>query len=234
MYKNKKILAVITARGESKGLPKKNIKLLLHKPLIAWTIEAARGSKYIDKTIVSTDDQNIAKVSRRYGTEIPFLRPKILSRDSSSSVDVLIHAIKFFKDKGVNFDIYVLLQPTSPLRRGADIDNAIKILFKKNAKTVISVTEALFPPLWTNILPCDGSMKNFLSPEIANKNRQSLQKFFQPNGAVFTGFIDYLLEKKTFYGDKAFAYIMPKVRSVDIDDIIDFKLAELLLKSSRE
>lgn len=234
MYKNKKILAVVPARGASKGLPKKNVKHLLNKPLIAWTIDAAKGSKYIDKTIVSTDDQNIAKVSRRYGIEIPFLRPKMLSRDSSSSVDVVIHAIKFFKNKGINFDIYVLLQPTSPLRKHNDIDDAIKTLFKKNAKAVISVTEASFPPLWTNTLPRDGSMRNFLPSKIVNRNRQSLPKFFQPNGAVFTGFVDYLSEKKAFYGDKTFAYIMPKDRSVDIDDIIDFKLAELLLKSSRE
>jgi N-acylneuraminate cytidylyltransferase/CMP-N,N'-diacetyllegionaminic acid synthase len=232
MYKDKKILAVIPARGGSKGLPRKNIKLFLDRPLIAWTIEATKASKYIDKTIVSTDDQNIAKVSRRYGAEIPFLRPKRLSRDSSSSEDVAIHSIEYFRNKGIDFDILILLQPTSPLRKHVDIDNAIKTLFRKKAKAVVSVNEAVHTPLWTNTLPLDGCMKSFLSSKVINKNRQSLPKYFQLNGAIFISFIDNFIRKRSFYVNRTFAYIMPKERSVDIDDIIDFKLAEILLRDS--
>jgi len=122
MYKGKKILALIPARGGSKGLPGKNIKPLLGKPLIAWTIEQAKASKYVDRVVVSTDDDEIAEVAIRYGAEVPFLRPKELARDDSPTIDAILHALDFFSDKGERFDLLALLEPTSPLRDSEDID----------------------------------------------------------------------------------------------------------------
>jgi len=138
MYKDKKILALIPARGGSKGLPRKNIKPLLGKPLIAWTIEQSLASKYLDKVVVSTEDKEIAEISKKYGAEVPFIRPKELAKDDTPSIDVVLHAIDFLEKKEL-FNIIVLLQPTSPLRTISDIDNSIEFLFSKNAQAIISV-----------------------------------------------------------------------------------------------
>ncbi|MBI4707943.1 MAG: acylneuraminate cytidylyltransferase family protein [Candidatus Omnitrophica bacterium] len=234
MYKNKKILAVITARGGSKGILGKNIKPLSGKPLIYWTLSEARKSKYIDKIIVSTDDPGIADISRKHGAEVPFLRPKKLAQDKSSSMDVLFHAIDWLKQRGLVFDIVVLLQPTSPLRTKTDIDEALMALFKRNAMAIVSVAEAFYPPLWTNTLPSDGNMKNFLPKGFVNKNRQSLPKYYQFNGAIYLGLIEYIKKKRSFLGESTYAYLMPKERSVDIDDTIDFLMAEILLKKQKD
>ncbi len=229
MYKNNKILCIIPARSGSKGLPGKNIKKLLGKPLLAHTIQQAKGSRYIDRIIVSTDNKNIAAISGRYGAQTPFLRPKSLATDTAKSADVVLHAINWLNKKGSYTDIAILLQPTSPLRLTEDIDKAIKLLFKKNAQAVVSVCEAEHSPYWMNTLPADGCMKNFLRPYAVNKNRQNLPICYRLNGAIYIGYNDYLFKQKNFFGKETFAYIMPKQRSVDIDDEFDFWLAEQIL-----
>ena len=231
MFKNKRVIAVITARGGSKGIPNKNLKSFSGKPLIFWTIKAARESKYIDTIVLSTDSPKIASVSKKYGVEAPFLRPEAISRDNSSSIDVLFHALKFFEHRNDNFDIVIQLQPTSPLRRSQDIDKALELLLKKKAKAVISINKAFVSPLWTNILPPNGCMKDFLRPELINRNRQRLPEYFQLNGAVFLGFVEYVVRNNGFYGKHSYAYVMPRERSIDIDDILDFRLAEALLEN---
>ena len=228
MYKGKKILAVILARGGSKSIPDKNIKIFAGKPLLVWTIEAAQKSRYIDRIILSTDSTRITNIGKSYGAEAPFLRPKKISTDNASSMDALGHAIRFLKGRGDNFDIVVLLQPTSPLRQHTDIDKAVETLFKKKAKTVVSVNEAFSSPLWANRLPANGSMEDFLNPLLINKARQKLPRYFQLNGAIFLGFIEHIMKKNTFYGKGSFAYIMPRDRSIDIDDMLDFTVAEAL------
>ena len=170
MYRGKKILAVIPARGGSKRLPYKNIKPLHGKPLIGWTIEAANKSKYLDKVILSTDCPKITKVARKYSAEIPFVRPKKLSTGSVPLFDVVVHALKFYKRKGVHYDMAVILQPPCPFRTAKDIDGAIEFLFKKKAKAVISVCEAFQNPLWMNVLSDDGCMKDFLARSTKEKN----------------------------------------------------------------
>jgi N-acylneuraminate cytidylyltransferase/CMP-N,N'-diacetyllegionaminic acid synthase len=230
MYRNKKILALIPARGGSKGLPGKNIKSLLGKPLIAWTIEQAKGSKYSDKVIVSTDDSEIAKISKEYGAKVPFLRPKELATDDAKMIDVVMHAIKWLKGSGNLYDVVILLQPTSPIRKAEDIDLSVEYLFSKKASSVVSVCEADCPPNWINTLPENKCMKDFLSLDIINKNRQEFRHFYRLNGAIYLAFCDYLLKKKSFFAAETFAYIMPKERSVDIDDEIDFMFAEFLLE----
>ncbi|MBC8555357.1 MAG: acylneuraminate cytidylyltransferase family protein, partial [Candidatus Brocadiales bacterium] len=147
MINNKRILAIIPARGGSKRLPRKNILDLAGKPPIAWSIEAALGSKYIDRVIVSTDDEEIAGISRKYGADVPFMRPNKLATDESSSVDVVLHVINTLKEKGRESEYIMLLQPTSPLRTMENIDEAVELLQSSSSDAVISVCEAEHSPL---------------------------------------------------------------------------------------
>ncbi|MDD4979802.1 MAG: acylneuraminate cytidylyltransferase family protein [Candidatus Omnitrophica bacterium] len=227
MYKGKKILALIPARGASKGVLRKNIKPLSGKPLIAWTIEEARKSKYIDRIIVSTEDKEIADISKKYGAEVPFFRPGKFAVDNSKAIDYILHTLKWLKKNGQKvYDLLILLQPTSPLRSTKDIDGAIRFLFSKNAKAIVSVCGIDYPLNWTNTLPKNGCMKGFINPKARNKNRQELPLFYRLNGAVYVGFCDYIIRQKGFMGNKTFAYVMPKERSIDIDDNFHLKLAE--------
>lgn len=233
MYEGQKILGFIPARSDSKGLACKNTKLLLGKPLIAWTIQQARGSKYIDRVIVSTESKDIAEISEKYGADVPFLRPEELATDETKIIDVVLHAINWLEQYDCVYDLVVLLQPTSPLRISDDIDGAIRLLFLKKAMGIISVCEAEPHPYWANILPDDRNMSNFLKPEVVNKNRQELPKLYRLNGAVYLGYCDYIKMQKSFFGNDTFAYIMPKERSIDIDSIFDFEIAEYFLSKRR-
>jgi len=234
MYKGENILGLISARGGSKGLPRKNIKSLLGKPLIAWTIEQAFASKYLDRVVVSTDDKEIAEISKKFRAEAPFIRPKELASDKAQGIEVVLHAIEWLKknDKRKQYDLIMLLQPTSPLRAKEDIDKAIKLLFLKKAKAIVSVCEVDHHPLWANTLPEDGCMKDFIRQVVLNRNRQELPKFYRLNGAIYIAYCDYLQKQKSFFGKKTFAYIMSRERSIDIDSEVDFKLAEILMKNN--
>ena len=223
MYNEKRILAVITARAGSKRLPNKNILKLSGKPLIAWAIETALQSKYINKLIVSTDSEEIRNISEEYGAEVPFLRPAELANDTADSISVLKHSIEYF-DK--QFDYVLLLQPTSPLRTVIDIDKAIEML-NEDTKAVVSVCETEHSPLWSNTLPENLSMTKFIRPEIQNKRSQDLPQYFRLNGAVYISQISYLYSKNSFIGEKTKAYIMSQENSIDIDTELDFKIAEL-------
>ena len=234
MYKGKNILGLIPARGGSKGLPRKNIKPLSGKPLIAWTIEQALASKYLDRVVVSTDDKEISDISKKYGAEVPFVRPKELAKDNTKGIDVVLHAIDWLKenDKQKQYGLIMLLQPTSPLRATEDIDKAIELLFLKEAKAIDSVCEVDHHPLWANTLSEDGCMKDFIRIEIMNKNRQELPVFYRLNGAIYLAYCKCLKERKSFLGEETFAYVMPKSMSVDIDNEIDFELAQILMKNN--
>lgn len=229
MYKGKTILALIPARGGSRGLPGKNMRPFCGKPLIAWSIEQALASNYIDKVIVSTDSAKIALIARRYGAEVPFMRPKALATDSAKSIDVIMHALNWLeKYDNQKYDLLMLLQPTSPLRTTGDINEALKLFAGKKAEAVVSICEAEHNPLWANTLPKNMRMKGFLNHRIINKNRQELPEFYRLNGAIYLAYPEYLKRRKSFFGDSTYAYIMPKENSVDIDNELDFKLAELL------
>ncbi len=232
MFRGRSIAAMIPARGGSKRFPEKNIKPLRGKPLIAWTIEQALKSRYIDRVIVSTDDEKIAGVARRYGAEVPFRRPRILASDKASGVDVAIHALQWLKSKGGEFDLFMVLQPTSPLRLSRDIDASIELLFKKSGKSVVSVCRAEHHVLWTNLLPPNHSMKHFLRDGVANRNWQDLPKYYRLNGAIYVAFSDYLMKKRSFIAADTYAYIMPGERSVDIDTVLDLRIAEAVMKEN--
>ena len=231
MYKANKILCVIPARGGSKGLPGKNIKELLGKPLIAYTIEQAKESKYIDRVIVSTEDIRIADISKEYGAEVPFIRPNELALDDSSTIDVLLHAIDWIeKMQGYVFDILVLLHVTTPLRSVEDVDNCIELLIEKNADNVFTVTEAHRNPYFNMVEVNNGKVKlvkkgNFVS-------RQSAPQVYDMNSSIYVWRKDILKKKKSIFLENSYTYTMPKERSVDIDDSIDFRIAEMLLRKS--
>jgi N-acylneuraminate cytidylyltransferase/CMP-N,N'-diacetyllegionaminic acid synthase len=234
MYKSRTTLALITARGGSKDVPGKNIKKFAGKPLIKWTILQALKSRFIDRTIVSTDSKEIAAISEKCGADLPFVRPKQLATSTAKSIDVVIHALNWLeRNEKAGYDVVVLLQPTSPLRTTADIDTALKLFFAKKAKAVVSVCDAEHPPLWTNRVPKDLSMKGFLAKNSINRNRQSLGSFYRLNGAVYIAEADYLKKHKSFFGPDTYAYIMDAERSVDIDSPIDFRIAEILMKEQR-
>ncbi|HEY3308698.1 MAG TPA: acylneuraminate cytidylyltransferase family protein [Desulfuromonadaceae bacterium] len=234
MIEGKTILAVIPARGGSKRLPRKNVALLAGKPLIAWSIEAANGSKYVDEVMVTTDDDEIATASHIHGATVPFLRPKELATDTATTFDVIEHVIGFYKNELLKcYDIVLLLQPTSPLRTSKDIDDAIQYLVQKNADAIVSVCETDHSPLWANVLPDDLSMAGFIRDEVKNKRSQDLETCYRLNGAIYLCNIERLLSERTLLiSNNIFGYVMQKEKSVDIDSIIDLKLCELLMKES--
>ena len=234
MINNKSILAIIPARKGSKRLVGKNMLDLKEKPLIAWTIEEALKSKYIDNIIISSDDENIINFSKQYKEiNVPFIRPKELSTDKANSLDLVLHALNFYRSNYKNFDYVMLLQPTSPLRKSKDIDYSIEEL-SKDVKSVVSVCETEHSPLWSNILPDNKSMKNFLSKEIKNLRSQDLPKYYRLNGAIYISEVEYLVKERGFLGDQTKAYIMPTERSIDIDTKIDLELCKILLNKNNK
>jgi CMP-N,N'-diacetyllegionaminic acid synthase len=234
VYEDKTILGFIPARGGSKGLPRKNILPLLGKPLISWTIDQANNSRYIDKIIVSTDDEEIAGVSKLFGAQVPFLRPADIATDDAKTIDAILHAIDWFEHMKEFYDLFIVLQPTSPLRIAEDIDKAVELLFSKRAQSIVSVCEAEHHPYLSNTLPENHSLKDFLRPEIINKPRQELPFFYRLNGAIYLSYCKHIQREKNFLGDCSYAYIMPQERSIDIDNEIDYRFAEFLLKKYQD
>lgn len=229
MYKNKTFLAIIPARGGSKRLPRKNVLDLSGKPLIAWSIEAGLKSKYIDKVVVSSDDDEILNISKEFEADI-IKRPVHLSTDTSTTIDAIKHTI----DNIEKYDYVILLQPTSPLRNEKHINEAIELLEEKKADAVVSVCEMDHSPLWSNTLPEDGNMSSFLRDEVLNKRSQDLEKYYRLNGAIYICKIEKLLEHKSFFlKDNIFAYIMDRKSSIDIDEKIDFEMAEVLTNEKK-
>ena len=233
MKKDKTIIGIIPARGGSKGLPGKNIREFCGKPLIAFSIDAALSCKYLNKVIVTTDSHDIADIAKKHGAEVPFLRPVELAADNATTASAVSHALNFYKEEfNEVFDFVVLLQPTSPLRTSLDIDAAIDMLLQKNADAAISVCEMKHPPQWSNTLPDDLSMKDFLPEEIKGKRRQDLPTYFRANGAIYICKVEKFLERQSFYlTENIYAYVMKEDQSVDIDTEIDFKLAELIFQA---
>lgn len=231
MIDNKKVLAIIPARGGSKGLPRKNILPLFGKPLINYSIEAALISEYIDLVTVSTDDLEIAETAKNAGANVPFIRPAELATDIASSYDVILHCLNWYKEDGIDFDYFILLQPTSPLRKIDDINAAFKLFKVKNAKAIVSVCEAEHHPFGMNILPTNHNMNLFEKQEYANLGRQQLPVYFRINGAIYLSEVKYFKEQMSFIGSDTYALIMKKSHSVDIDDEIDFEFIKFLLSS---
>jgi N-acylneuraminate cytidylyltransferase/CMP-N,N'-diacetyllegionaminic acid synthase len=218
------VLAIVPARGGSKGLPGKNVRPLCGKPLIAHTIEAAKGSRSITRVVVSTDDEEIAAVTRAHGGEIPFLRPAELATDTSPAIDTYVYTA----DR-LGAEELVVLLPTAPLRTSADIDAAVDLFKAKKADSVISYYEAPHPVHWHKYLDAQGRPEDVIAGA-ALANRQEVRPAYLPNGAIYVFRMALLKEKRTYHSDRTYAYVMPRERSVDIDTLDDFELAELLMK----
>ncbi len=227
MIHEKSVLAVITARGGSKGVPKKNIRELGGKPLIAWTIESAQRSVHIDRLILSSDDPAIIDIATDLGCEVPFIRPPELATDEASSMAVLHHAIRSLNEV---YDYVVLLQPTSPFRTTADIDGCIELCEGKNAPACVSVTECSKNPIWMYSLTENQMMQPIMSQENSPQRRQELPPVFELNGAVYVARTDWLTSTSGFVQTETLAYTMPKERSLDIDSEQDFLIAQFLIQ----
>ena len=228
-------LCIIPARKGSKGLKNKNIKILNGKPLIAWSIITAKKSKYLQNIIVSTDCSKIANISKKFGAEVPFLRPKKYAQDKSSSFSVIKHALDFLKTKDILYDYIVLLEPTSPIRDVSDIDYCIKKILRNKLDTLVSVSKIINQhPSFLYFL----SKKNFLKPynkKQSNKNvrRQDISSLYYLDGSLYISKVSSYLKNKTFNHKKTQAFIVDQRKSLEIDSIYDFKLAQLLLRKKK-
>ena len=221
------MLAIIPARGGSKGVPKKNIRMLGGKPLIHWTIKAAQETKSIDRIILSTDDQEIAELCRETGVEIPFMRPKELASDSSLAIDNYIYTMdKLINEFHYNKDEFIVLLPTTPFRNSNDIENAVEIFYKNNADSVISCNELEHPISWIYSINKSGLMRNIKENELVN--RQNDEIFYKPNGGIYIFKHTLLKSINRYYTDNTYAYVMPRERSIDIDTEDDFQFAEFI------
>lgn len=228
MMKN---IAIIPARSGSKGLKDKNIKLLNGKPLLWYSVQAALRSECFDTVMVSTDSEKYAEIAKKCGAEVPFLRSKLTSTDSASSWESVKEVLENYKNMDITFENVMLLQPTSPLRTADDIIGAFDIMKKKNARSVVGVCEVDHSPLWSNVLPEDGCLKNFINQEIKDITcRQKLQTYYRINGAIYLTQISDEVGRD-LYSDTSYAYIMPRSRSIDIDTEFDFQIAELIFQT---
>lgn len=226
MIGTKTVLAIIPARGGSKGVPRKNIRDVAGKPLIAWTIEAARKSVYIDRLILSSDDAEIIWVAGEWGCEAPFVRPAELARDDTPGIDPVLHALGALPDK---YDYVVLLQPTSPLRAAQDIDGCIERCCLTAADSCVSVTVPDKSPFWMFTLDDRGEMRPLLETSGQYTRRQNLPAVYALNGAVYVARTAWLAASRSFIAAGTLACVMPSERSLDIDSETDLLLAGLLL-----
>ena len=223
----KNILVVIPARGGSKGLPGKNIKVLCGKPLIAYSIDIARAITTDENICVSTDDMQIKHVVEEYGLSVPFIRPAELATDTATTNDVLLHAINFYRSQGRKFDIILLLQPTSPLRKKDEVKGAVD-LYDQNIDMVVSVTKSHAPAVL-----CSENNDGYIEL-VYNKNagaRQSVPTLYEFNGAIYVINVKSLMDKGLENFTKRIKYEMSKESSIDIDDIYDFLLVESIMNN---
>jgi len=227
MIRNKKLLALIPARGGSKRLIGKNTLELAGKPLIAWSIDAAFASKYVDRVIVTTDDKAIADIAMKFNAEVPFMRPNHLATDAASSVDVVVHALEYMNDIcNEDYGFIILLQPTSPLRTSKHIDAAIEMLIDHDAEGVVSICNRTNSSQDVNPYPFKLSVKNITNKDPNNIHYNVLAKQYKVNGAIYLSKTDVLMRELSFFHDKSYVYVMDNDESIDIDYAEDFKLCD--------
>lgn len=228
MINGKRVLAIIPARAGSKRLINKNILPLHGQPVIAWSIMAAKQSQYIDDVLVSTDCEQIASISRDYGAWLPFMRSAALATDTATSADVILSTLAQLQSLAYDYEIVLILQPTSPLRQAWHIDQALALMQTKEALGVVSVTQCEHSPLWSNTLAEDGNMAGFINQQ-ANQRSQDLSPYYRLNGAIYAYDVDaYITNGNGFYTEQVQAYKMDNIYSVDIDTQLDFAIAETM------
>jgi N-acylneuraminate cytidylyltransferase/CMP-N,N'-diacetyllegionaminic acid synthase len=229
------VVAIIPARGGSKGVIRKNISTVAGKPLVAWTIETARKSRLLDRVLVTTDDPEIAGISKECGAEAPFLRPAALARDDTPGIEPIIHAVGWCEEnEGYDPASVMVLQPTSPLRTAEDIDRAIYLMREKAADFVVSVTETRHHPCWAKTITGNGRLEDFIPEKDPISCRQQLPTVYSINGAIYLGKKEAVLKKRAWFTEKTYPYVMPQERSLDIDTPWDLYLADLILRDVHE
>lgn len=230
MIDNKKVLGIIPARGGSKRIPKKNLKAISGKPMILYTIEAAKECKYIDKVIVSTDDEEIAAISMKAGAVVPFRRPEELSGDGARLIDVLLHAVEFYEHKGERYDIIVLLLPSSPLRTGEDIQRSLDFFLKNGERSVVSISAVSEHPVLVRQFEDKNKLVRLLDQDTA-ANRLKGKRFYKVNGAIY---INRALEidEHTNLDNNELGYVLPKDRGLNIQEPEDVVVADFYVSKS--
>lgn len=229
MYDNYRILALIPARGGSKGIKNKNIIDLNGRPLISYTIEAAINSKYVDDIVVSTDSEIIARIAEKYGAEVPFIRPKELAADTSKTIDAVIHAVRTLSELGRKYDTLLLLQPTQPLRTSNDIDGAIELFYAREKMGIVSVSLVDDHPLLIRSIDKNGKLTSLLK-STSTCRRQDMKLFYRVNGCIYINSINELSDQTSF-NDNPIGYIMKRSHSIDIDEMKDLYLAEYYIQN---
>jgi CMP-N,N'-diacetyllegionaminic acid synthase len=230
MIGNKSVLALIPARGGSKGLPGKNLRPLLGKPLIGWSIEHGRASRYVDAVVVSTDDPAIAEAARGYGAELPFMRPAELASDTAASIDVIFHAVDTLLQLGRKYDLLVLLEPTSPLREPSDIDRALETLLGlPEAKSIVGITKVESGHPSFLVRRNLAFLEPYSQKEFGAKRRQDIEELFFLEGTIYGSWIESLRTYGSFYHDRTIAHEVPKYKSFEVDDLVDFTVIEAIM-----
>jgi CMP-N,N'-diacetyllegionaminic acid synthase len=223
------VLALIPARGGSKGVPGKNLRDLCGKPLVAWTIECARAARGIRDIVVSTDSAEIADVARNWGSEVPFLRPAIHATDTATSMAVIEHALEWLAAHGRSYQAVVLLEPTSPLREPSDVEAALTLL--EDAQTVVSVCRAeTIHPAFMYRRTADGRLTAFLEGECRAPRRQDTEDLYFLEGTVYASRLETLTAQKSFYHPGTISYVVPKWKSPEIDDELDLVVVEAIMR----
>jgi CMP-N,N'-diacetyllegionaminic acid synthase len=221
------VLAVIPARGGSKGIHRKNIKLLGGKPLIQWTIDEAKRSKHLDRIVVSTEDPEIARISSDLGADVPFVRPANLATDGTPGLAPVLHALEELPE----YEWVMLLQPTSPLRITEDIDSVFELCQARGAPAAVSLSEVSEHPYWTYRMGSEGHMESFVVNRPAILRRQDLPPAYCLNGAIYLARTDWLRERESFVTPETLGYVMPPERSIDLDSSLDWQWLEFLLEN---
>ena len=230
MINGNRVLGLITARGGSKGLPGKNLRILCGKPLLAWTAEAGTGSRYIDHLVLTTDSDEIANAGKALGIAVPFLRPPELATDTATSIDVAEHALQFLRDTGQEFDTLVLLEPTSPLRESKDIDLALEQMLACDAESVVSVCQAESThPAFMFRRGENARLESAQPGGFAALRRQDLEPMYFLEGTVYASRVQALLRERSFCHRNTVGFEVPKWKSPEIDDIVDFLHVEAIM-----
>lgn len=235
MINKQSVLGIIPARGGSKGIKNKNLIKLNNYPLIYWPIKALKKSKYVDNFILSSDSKKISKVANQFNCKTPFLRPKSISKDNSSSIELVIHALNYFKNQNIKYDYVVLLEPTSPLTTANDIDKAIKMLEKKKsiADSIVGVSKNIsLHPKFNYKIDKKGLIK--FKKKTYSQRRQNLSDNYFLDGSLYISKVPSIFNLKTFYHKKTLSFITPKWKSFELDDKVDLIILNSLIKNHKK
>ena len=226
--------AFIFARGGSKGLPGKNIRPLAGKPLIAYAIEVALQSNYVDRVIVSTDDESIAQVAREYGAEVPFMRPAHLASDTSSEWLSWQHALNYLQNMGAMPELFLSVPTTSPLRYASDLDACIYMLLKENHDMVVTASEAARNPYFNMVKVVDGQVEVAVKPDAPIVRRQDAPQFFDMTTVAYAAKSSFVLANRSVFDGSVGLMVVPEERALDIDTLLDFKIADFLMRERQQ